>query len=159
MSDPVATVAAMPNSTWEDRDLPVLCAIVEMADAGAWHIEPEEIAQRIGFDENLVNVALWALAAETPPHFEYEDVSTFGGRAMAGIRNPTGHARRTVKTWPTPEDLADRLTRALAQAADDEPDAEKRSKLRAAASWFGNAGRDVLVDVTAAVVTKSAGLG
>jgi hypothetical protein len=41
----------MVNPTWEDRDLPVLRAIVEMADEGAWHIEvadrPWELEERL----------------------------------------------------------------------------------------------------------------
>ncbi|MGW3791289.1 hypothetical protein ACWD8I_08990 [Micromonospora arida] len=147
----------MVYPTWEERDLPVLRAIVEMSDEGAWYIEPHEIAERIGFDETTVKYALFALAGELPPFFNYKDISTYDGRDIGFISQPTGHARRTVGTWPTPENLADRLVQAMASAADQEPDEEKRGRLKAAASWFGNAGRDVLVDVTAAVVNRQIG--
>ncbi|MDZ5445742.1 hypothetical protein U2F26_23925 [Micromonospora sp. 4G57] len=147
----------MVNPTWEERDLPVLRAIVEMSDEGAWIIEPDEIAERVGFDEAKVKSALFALAAEYPPFFSYKDLTTYGGRDIGFISQPTGHARRTVGTWPTPESLADRLVQAMSEAADKEPDEEKRGRLKTAASWFGNAGRDVLVDVTAAVVNRQMG--
>ncbi|MFI7594005.1 hypothetical protein [Micromonospora sp. NPDC049359] len=147
----------MVDPTWEVRDLPVLRAIVELSDEGAWLIEPHEIAERTGLDETRVKHALFALAAELPPFFDYKDLNTFGGRDIGCVFEPTGHARRTVGTWPTPENLADRLVRAMTSAAEQEPDEEKRSRLNTAASWFANAGRDVLVDVTAAVVNRQLG--
>lgn len=39
----------------------------------------------------------------------------------------TGHARRTVGTWPTPDAWADGLVEALAEAADQETDEAKRT--------------------------------
>ncbi|MEU5565891.1 hypothetical protein [Micromonospora musae] len=57
MSDRLATLSVMVNPTWEERDPPVLRAIVEMSDEGAWIIEPDEIAERAGFDEAKVKSA------------------------------------------------------------------------------------------------------
>ena len=66
---------------------------------------------------------------------------------------------RESGAWPTADQLAARLVTALGEAAERESEPEKRTRLRGLASGLGGAGRDVLVDVMAAVVTKSAGLG
>ncbi|GAA1822070.1 hypothetical protein HC028_23170 [Planosporangium flavigriseum] len=152
-------MADMVNSTWEDRDLPVLRAIVEKWDEGVNTVTPAGIAARTGLPEDVVQRALLALDREDPPFFTPVDGSTLVGKHISGVKEPTGHARRTVGTWPTPEALADRLVQALAQAADNEPDEEKRGWLKKTAAWFGSAGRDVAVDIASSVVTKSAGLG
>jgi len=55
------------------------------------------------------------------------------GRETFSVSNPTGHARRTVGTWPTPDLWADRLIAALTEAAENETDPDKKSKLRKAA--------------------------
>lgn len=147
--------------TWETRDLPVLRAIVEITDEGGWHIEPEHVAERTGLDVETVGRAFNALAAEQPPFFEFLDGTTFGSRAreIIDVFNPTGHARRTVGTWPTAESLADRIVSGLEAAAEAEEDEDKRGGIRRIAAWFGGAGRDILVDVASGVVTKSAGFG
>jgi hypothetical protein len=149
----------MAKDTWTDRDLPVLNAIVGMTEEGADGIEPHEISSRIGLPEDQVQRALQALADEHPPFFEASEATAAEGRIVLLVANPTGYARRTVGAWPTAETLADRLTQALAKAADDEPDEEKRGWLRKTAAWFGSAGRDVAVDVASSVIAKTTGLG
>ncbi|GAA4568684.1 hypothetical protein [Planotetraspora kaengkrachanensis] len=145
--------------TWEARDLPVLRAIVEMTDEGAWHIEADDVTKRIGLGAFEVERAFNALAAEHPPFFEFEDITAFDsdGREIV-VYNPTGHARRTVGSWPTPELLANRIVSGLNAAAEVEEDYDKRSKLKKTAGWLGGAGRDILVDITTAVITKQTGI-
>jgi hypothetical protein len=139
--------------TWEDRDLPVLRAIVELSDEGEWRLSPEQIAERLGFDVDRVKLALFALAAEQPPFFSYSDMSDFEGRDIGAIREPTGHARRTVGTWPRPEERVDQLVEALQAAAEQEPDTERKGALRKVASYAGGVGRDLMVEVMAKVIT------
>jgi hypothetical protein len=110
----------------------------------------------MSYDE--VQLAMQALADKYPPFFKAIDGSSAAGREIFGAANPTGHARRTVGAWPTPETLANRLTEALAKAADNEPDEEKRGWLKKTAAWLGSAGRDVAVDVASSVITKSTGV-
>ena len=111
----------MATATWEDRDLPVLRAIVELSDEGEWHIDPDDIAKRLDFEVDKVRLALFALAAEEPPLFKYHDLTTYGGRDIGFVNSPTGHARRTVGTWPKPEGRVDQLVRALQAAAELAP--------------------------------------
>lgn len=143
--------------TWENRDLPVLAAIVAMTEEGETHPEPAAIAQRTGLDDVAVDRALWSLAAESPPFFQYLDGSTFAGRSMIAVHDPTGHARRTVGAWPTPEAWAVRFLAALEEAAESEPDAVKRSKLRKVVESVREAGTGVIVGVAANVISGQIG--
>jgi len=52
----------------------------------------------------------------------------------------TERARRTVGAWPSADALVDELSRALAQAADREPDEVKKGWLKAAASGMAGIG-------------------
>lgn len=112
-----------------------------------------------GFEDATVQKALQALADEDPPFFDFSDASSMAGRFIAAVANPTGHARRTVGAWPTAESLADRLVSALTQAADNEPDEEKRGWLKKTALWLGSAGRDIAVDIAGTALAKSTGAG
>ncbi|MGP4030066.1 hypothetical protein [Actinomadura sp. 3N407] len=145
----------MLEETWSTRDEPVLEAIVELIDAGNRLVRPHDLASHTGLDIETVQRALVALAHEDPPLFEYTDSTTYGSKytELDSIRNPTGHARRTVRTWPTAETLADRLIAALQEAADNTEDEEQAGRLRRTGQWFGSAGRDVLVNLIASTIT------
>ena len=145
--------------TWETRELPVLRAIVEASDEGVEYVDPEEIMRRTGLDQQTVQRALWALAGEQPPYFTYIDLTGMGPKEMGPITSLSGHARRTVGTWPTPEAWADRLITALTKAADAEPDPVKKGKLRTAADAVGSLGGQVLGGVITSYVTHAAGVG
>ncbi|MFG2001705.1 hypothetical protein ACGFNU_21395 [Spirillospora sp. NPDC048911] len=137
--------------TWGSRDEPILRAIVELADEGAPHIMPGQLVERTGMDATSVARALNALAREEPPFFQFEDVAELGadGTNILFVHGPTGHARRAVGAWPTPEKLADRIVEGLLREADATEDEEQAGRLRRTASWFGSAGRDILVNVIA----------
>ena len=117
--------------TWKDHDLPVLKAIVQMADEGAALIEPHQIVDRLGMNPEDVRGALAALAGEKPPFFQFTDVSDSdsAGREINGIHSPTGEARRVVGMWPA-EMLARQIVAGLEAAAEAEPDGETRDKLK-----------------------------
>lgn len=74
------------------------------------------------------------------------------------IGAPTGHARRAVGAWPTAETIADRLVHALDEAAEREPDDERKGFLRKAAAYLGNAGRDLAVDIGATAINRQMGM-
>lgn len=143
--------------SWKDLHLPVLTASVELFDSqGHGPIEDEQISAHTGLDSDSVRRALRALEHESPPFFAKVEGS-MGGDLW--ITAPTGHARRTVGQWPTAEALASQLVAGLEAAADAEPDLERETWMRKTAAWFGGAGRDVIVSVTSAAVTRGAGLG
>jgi hypothetical protein len=143
----------MTANTWEARDLPVLRAIVEMSDEGVWHVEPDQIAERTDLGAETVQVALWALACEDPPFFDYINLSGLNDKAIGGIQNPTGHARRTVGTWPKPEDRIEQMIAVLREVAEREPDPKQKSILRMAAEYVAGIPRDVAVGIAIAMAT------
>lgn len=63
------------------------------------------------------------------------------------MKRVSGNARRLVGQWPTAEQFVDELAQRLGQAADDEPDEERPSRLRELASSAGDVARNVFVDV------------
>ena len=144
------------KNTWTPRDLPVLEAVVDLADEGTQHISAEVIAERTGLDVTQVNRALAALADESPPLFHAEEMDAWGeARHFLAVERPTGEARRRVGAWPTPEILADQLLAAFGAAAAAESDAAKKSKLQGVAEFLAGVGRDVLVKVASEMATRS----
>lgn len=140
--------------TWSTRDLPVLRAVCILADENGGIASFAQIAEATGMDLQSIGRAVNALRLEEPPFFS----ASIGMGMMNGtVQRVSGHARRTVGQWPSPESLADQLVKALTVAADRSQDEEERTWLRRTATWFGSAGRDLLVDVTGAVVARQVG--
>ncbi|MEI2811371.1 MAG: hypothetical protein V9F00_14555 [Nocardioides sp.] len=108
------------DETRTRRDLPVLTAIVEVFERTGRVMRPNEIVGQSGLDADQVETALRALEGEDPPFITKLERRASGGISLVG--KPTGHARRAVGAWTTPESIADRLFSALDQAADREPD-------------------------------------
>jgi hypothetical protein len=94
------------------------------------------------------------LAAEEPAFFSYSDLTTYGGRQMGSITDPTGHARRTVGTWPTPDGLADRIITALEETAANAPSEEERSRAQKMLDGAKGVGKGVLTGVLVKVLTQ-----
>lgn len=151
VSEATATVSVV-ESTWETRDLRVLENIVNAYDETGSSPRPPSIATSIGLPEEEVQRALRALRHNEPPFFT-KMTGAMGGIILL-IGEPTGHARRVVGAWPTPDALADRIIAALNDAADNEPDEEKKGKLRRGAEAVAGVGKGVLTDVMAQVITK-----
>jgi hypothetical protein len=149
------------QSTWEGRDLPVLECIVDYYDQFGESPDPTHMAFILKWDEQLddedeadddVQRALRALEHEQPP-FITELQRTASGE-IVGIGAPTGHARRTVGAWPTPESLADRIIAALNEAAEQETEPDKKGRLKKAAEAVGGVGKDVVTRVLTDVVSR-----
>jgi hypothetical protein len=103
-----------------------------------------------------VQLALRALVTEQPPFFEYiRESGSLAGSTVSGIHDPSGHARRTVGTWPRPEDRVEQMIAALKEIAEREPDTEKRSRLRKTADYVANMPRDLVVGIVSGIVSAS----
>jgi hypothetical protein len=142
------------ESTWEQRDLPVLDAIVRYFDEEDSAVIPDvaTFAEITGKDPSQVGRAVRALS----PRF-IKTGPGLGGLTEVPIMGVTDEARQVVGQWPTPEAVADRIVIALLDAAERESDERKRSKLRVAAETLGSFGRDLLINVAANVATKPIG--
>ncbi len=142
------------ESTWETRDLPVLDAIVRYYDEhdGPEIPDVETFAKLTGMDPGQVARAVRALS----PRF-IETQATYGGLMNVAIMGVTDEARQVVGQWPSPEVWVDRLVQALREAAEREPDPERRGRLRAIAEGLGGFARDVAVGVLSGGITQSMG--
>jgi hypothetical protein len=139
------------ESTWEPRDLPVLDIVVRYFDEHPQGVmlRCEEIADLAGRDPAEVHQALKAL--------EPTYVRLGPGLGSPSVRGVTDQARRVVGQWPSPEVWVDRLVQALREAAEREPDPERRGRLRAMAEGLGGFARDVAVGVLSGGITQSMG--
>jgi hypothetical protein len=142
------------ESTWELRDLPVLDAVVRYFDEhdGAEIPDVETFAKLTGMDPTQVARAVRALS----PRF-IKTQASLGGLMDVAVMGVTDEARQAVGQWPSPEVLVERLVQALREAAEYEPDPERRGHLRALAEGLGGFARDVAVGVLSGGITQSMG--
>jgi hypothetical protein len=139
--------------TWADRELPVLRVLVEKLDnPDTFNVHINELPQATGLDMADVQRALRALSTASPAYFEWAgfEEATY----PIAITAVTERALRAVGQWPASDHAADAIVAALNEAADTEPDEEKRSGLRKAAAFLGGAGKDVLYRVVTQVSSQ-----
>ena len=144
------------DQTWTVSHLPVLRAIVELYEETGQIVSPNQIEAKTGLAAEVVQSALRALDSEQPPYVKKMQRYSSGHVVMIGA--PTGHARRAVGAWPTAETIADRLVSALDEAADREPDPERKGWLSKTAAYLGNAGRDLAVEIGATAINRQMGM-
>lgn len=139
------------DETWVSRDLPVLRAAVRLCEEKRV-ASREAIMEVTGFNKWTVILAFDALAAEQPPFFdELSNRTTNAGYRAVAV--PTGHARRTVGTWPTPESLADAIIARLQQAADDHTASpEMRDRAKQGLMAFLGSGKDILIGAAGSIL-------
>jgi hypothetical protein len=142
------------ESTWESRDLPVLDAVVRYFDEhdGAEIPDVETFAKLTGIDPTQVARAVRALS----PRF-IKTQAALGGLMDVAVMGVTDEARQAVGQWPSPEVWVERLVQALREAAEREPDPERKRRLRALAEGLGGFARDVAVGVLSGGITQSMG--
>jgi hypothetical protein len=126
----------MTEDTWNDRDLPVLKAAVEIYDQTGRNPSAAELGDATGFDKDTVQRALRALYRE--PYFE-KGMNAFSGQIL-GVGPPTSAALRVAGQWPTPENQLERLIAAFeAVAADEARPEEERSRAKQVGLWLTGA--------------------
>lgn len=147
------------TDTWTTRELPVLRVIADSCDDphGRGDLLVKDVVARTGLPEDDVLRALTALASADPPYIEGVMVSE--ARYPVRISDITERARRAIGAWPSDISIVDSLIAAFNAVADKEPDAKKRSRLRETAAWLGGAGRDLGVEVGAALIARQIGSG
>lgn len=145
------------EDTWGTRDLPVLEYLVEqLDDPNRYWVEAHAIPEALGISEKDMRSALSALASANPPYLDGTGVAE--SRHLLQISSVTERARREVGAWPTADRLVDRLVASLNDAAEAEPDEEKRSKIKQVASSLGGSLRELTVQVVGSAITHSAGM-
>jgi DNA-binding Lrp family transcriptional regulator len=143
----------MLPETWTTRDLPLLTIALRRADDGLMPIEFEEFAEEAGLELRQVKVGIQAL--ESDGFLDAYFASMDSG--MVTVVHST--ARYKLETWPSPESITDRVVRALAQAAEVEPDPKRAKWLRQMGEGASTFARDVFVETVAGVFRQHTGLG
>lgn len=140
MTDP-ADYQMRARSTWA-QDLGALRATADYLAENPNAFDPSvtEIAAAIGLDEDQLRQSLQRWERTSPAAL----VSGEGTlEDPLCVRDLTERGRQIVGLWPSPEQVIDRLIRALEEAAADEPDEAKRSKLKAAGVALATIARDI----------------
>jgi len=145
------------EDTWVSRDLPVLDAVVRLLDEGSFAVTVADIAGQTGLDTKTVDRALDAL--DGPYVAKYQKMMTGGIADSWYVTAVTAAARRVVGQWPTAESMAERLAAAFSEAADEEKDPERKSRLRQIARFFGETGKDLAAEIIAKVIVHQTGMG
>ncbi|MGH3788049.1 MAG: hypothetical protein ACRDRG_16220 [Pseudonocardiaceae bacterium] len=142
------------NDLWSD-DFEVLHWVVERFERNGPSIEVGEVLRVYPEDQyDSLRNSLRRLST----HSYRVGVNGAGRERPPVSTNVTERALSVVGSWPdNAEVLADRMLVALVEGAVNEPDPEKRFKLRAGLDGVGGMTRDVLVDVVAAAMAKSSG--
>lgn len=144
------------DSTWETRDLPVLNAVVRLLDSGEYVAYVRDIAAETGLEPETVVRALDAL--EGPYVRDFIKLATGGDPNPWRVEKVTPDARRVVGQWPTAESLVARMAAAFNEAAADETDSERKTRLRQVAAFLAGTGQEVATDVLAKVILHPFGM-
>lgn len=139
----------MIESTWATRELPILRAALQRVDAGNDLPELEEIRQ----DAGVKDVTQFRVAVRALHDAGYLKVLFTGGwtpdSAAGNVEQVYERTRRELGSWPAADDVVDRLVAALAAAAEQAEDPERKSKFRAASEALAGMARDITVSVIA----------
>ncbi len=147
------------DELWSD-DFEVLHWVVERFERNGRSVEVGE-ALRVFPEEHYDSVreSLRRLSSHSSPVAANGSGPGGAGRPAASMTTDvTGRPLCGVGEWPdNAELLADRMLAVLVEGAVQEPDPEKRSKLKAGLEGVGGMTRDVLVSVIAAAIARSIG--
>jgi hypothetical protein len=118
------------ESTWWNRDLPVLDAAVRLFQEQDF-VEVRDLARETGLDPNDVAHALLDM------RYEYvSEVQSMGDKEDWSIDGVTAAARRAVGQWPTPANIVASLAVAFSrQRSRSQTPSAGASSGRSPASW------------------------
>ncbi|GAA4259852.1 hypothetical protein [Dactylosporangium darangshiense] len=142
------------DMTWYTRELPVLEAAVQLVEESDSSdlVNVPALAEHTGLDRADVAKALRAMSGT------YIETRSLSAEHIV-VAEILPEGRRAAGQWPTAELIVERVLAGIQQAADTEPDPEKKSKLKQTAVFLGSSGKDLFINLLASVIAKSAGLG
>lgn len=140
-------------STWFERDLPVLEAIIELLNEKRPHslLSINEVAEHLSRSKEEVRAATHALGEE------YITLREFINGGDPGPYLVTSAARRASGQWPSEELVIESLIRGVPIAIESETDPEKRSKLKQFLDSAVGVSREVLVGILTTTLTQKIG--
>lgn len=135
------------RNTWAERELPILRIALREIDAGQHHVALEAIRSETGLEVDQMRAASRAL--ESAGYIEVQG-RAMGPRVSGYVMGVGERTRRELGSWPAPDNVVARLIAALDQAAEEEAEPERKSKLRAVAQGLGGVARDIAVGAISA---------
>jgi len=141
------------GDVWAGRDFPVLVEVTRRIDGGEHAPTVGDVAEALGFDVTQVQAAGAALERRG-----LVSVAGAWGAPVLRFVGVSGAAYLATGLHPDGDDDVSRLIDALRQAAELQSDPEEKSRIRRVVDAIGGVSREVLAEVVAAVITRSAGL-
>ncbi|GAA2027839.1 hypothetical protein GCM10009740_16890 [Terrabacter terrae] len=141
----------MLDDTWFSRDMPVLEAAVALLEESRPPVSDSGIAARTGIDRQHVMKALEALE-EDFLDVGWDDRADL--RVSGAVAACTSAARRATGQWPSAESLAERAIAVVDERIENATDDAERSRWVKLRDGLAGAGRDLVVDVMGAVVSR-----
>lgn len=144
------------ESTWATRELPILVEAYRRFEAEVNRApnigQLEEIRQALGLSAQDFVAGLEALVGAEPPYIDVETASGWSQERAGGgyVSAVSERARRELGAWPSPDNVVEQLVEALSHAAENEPEGERKGRLRNAADVLSGMARDIAVSVIAA---------
>jgi hypothetical protein len=136
--------------TWTKRELPVLASVLRRFDAGELLVDLEDVRAELEMPGPQMWMAVTALRDASPPYIELELSGGWGDLHAGGVVTRVyERTRRELGSWPSPEGVLEQLVAALQEAAEREPEPDRKGRLRAAADALGSVARDLAVRVIA----------
>ncbi|WP_201732784.1 hypothetical protein [Acidithrix sp. C25] len=143
-------------STWFERDLPILEAIIELLNEKRPHslLSINEVAEHLSRSKEEVYAAAHALGEE---YITLREFLTGGDPGPYLVTAVTSAARRASGQWPSEELVIESLIRGVQIAIESETDPEKRSKLKQFLDSAVGVSREVLVGILTTTLTQKIG--
>jgi DNA-binding MarR family transcriptional regulator len=131
------------EETWVSRELPILRVALEQIEAGETFVKIGALKEQLGLSDVSMGVAIRSL--EKAGYIEAASLQ----RGPIAIKDVTERTRRELGAWPSADGLLEQLVAALTDAANAEPEPEKKTKLRATADVLAGMARDIAVSAIA----------
>lgn len=138
---------------WASRDLPVLRFIVSTFDTSPG----EDVSGDLIASALETNLDEAEAAVRNLQRGGYLGEVTWGMGGWFSVEDITERALRETGAWPNPEQQADQLLWLLQQKIDQAPTPEDRSRWVRIRDSIGAAGRDLTVELAAAMTMRTMG--
>lgn len=137
---------------WADRDYPVLEWIVAQFDTPDPEADDTTMTAALGISADDA-----AAAVQNLERGRFLTNVTWAFDNGFAVGNITERALRETGVWPNNEAIADQLLWFVQQKIDDATTPDERSRWEKLRGGLLGAGRDVLVDLAAAIAARSVG--
>lgn len=134
----------MAESTWFDRELPILERIYELEEEGHTRIRPPDLREAVDLDDQKLGRTIVLLIENG--YVEGNAQKSFNGPVDAFIFGLTGEGRRAVKAWPS-GGADDAFLAALDRVIDQTSDEVQRGRLSRIRDSAGEVAKDVMAQV------------